>query len=109
MAASHALAERLPMASPLTARVHPPRRALTSSLYLYPWTHGRDPEPVDCLILATWRADQLAAHLAARLEVVATALDDAPETAEIHALSLCAIHIRHLLAEVTQLAGAYVR
>lgn len=97
MIVSHALAERLPMPSPL---------------YPDPWAQRPDPPPVDRLVLATYRADQLAALLATRLEDLSAddIDDDLPEATrlELGALSLCAIQIRHLLADVTGLAGAYL-
>jgi hypothetical protein len=116
-----ALAERLPMASPRSAvartRALAPRQHSTPDLYRDPWTRVHHPEPVDRLLLATWRADQLIAHLAARLEDRSNAFDDrragdpdfpAATRTELYALSPCAVQIRHLLAEVTRRAGAYV-
>lgn len=131
--ASHALAERLAMPSS-TARAHKTTPMVVSSSAvplrhdptagLYPWNHDHDAAPVDLVVLATWRADQLAAHLAHRLEWIANTLDgsvadladvtadgllvSAATGVELHALGLCAVHIRHFLADVTRLAGASV-
>jgi hypothetical protein len=94
-----------------SVRAVPPVPDQATSLYPDPWTLGIDPEPVDQLILATARADALAAHVAARLEARATTLDhvsEREEATEFHALSLCAVQIRQLLADVTRLAGAYL-
>src|SRR5262245_37191518 len=61
---------------PKGSQWHPrPRRGLRLVLYPDPWVHGLEPEPVDRLILATARANDLAAHLAQRLECLANLLD----------------------------------
>jgi hypothetical protein len=86
--------------------------ARSPNFYPDPWAQRPDPPPVDRLVLATFRADQLAALLATRLEDLSAhdTDDDLPEATrlELGALGLCAIQIRHLLADVTQHAGAYL-